>query len=1333
MRDFRKVSTLDLFMNQSFETEIDKKRYDLIVKRRLIQNSLNSENDSSDKNSNELPTKSIKKKIPEMVLDELKKEAEEGGAQEQFNLGSYYITTMNSSVSSIKNAFQCYKNAAENGLKEAQFNLGIFYMYGILMEKPDREKGFFWYKKSSAQGFSRAMLCVALCYELGFGVEIDEKKAFKILKSMENERNNFPVQYCLGIYYENGIGVKIDKKKAFEYYKICANGGYDKGQLRTAICYEYGIGVKQDYKKAFNKYKKAVRNGNIEAKYLMGRCYELGIGTNADPKKAFTIYNELENSLCEDAIYRLAYCYEHSIGTEANHKKAFKIYNELARIGNEDAMFYLTECYEGNREIVADLEEDKANNEIASSCNLKKCYKDVDKQAKGIESINNKEKVANLVCNDLEYKCEKLDKIDLEKNNLSKYDSDKNNTDKIDMRENNKQKIQSGENDYKIKNQKDSDVMQSQKNFYEIKDSGNNQSICEDNRLFSQEDEILFDENLRINIFLEQTIYKQIKDNNLENDLKKLVIKIDKCLNSSNGSLNFNSLGFKKYEGVSNKIYGFDFNNRVNDSDRIIACFVDDYIKKNEFDFNRYSSDVFQHKSGIILFSIAKHNDQEREAQKISKRINGNFYKGDEFKFLHEQRGYHNTNSVVNSNQNNLQDNMTFRAIDINNSDIIYQEVLTKGQSQYINIFIQKSISFILSGIAGSGKTLSTINSIPDMVKKIKNIGSSRKILYVTFSNNLKEYVKEKVMENYYEFSEYIDIKTFEDICTEINYKYNNKKIDRSRIITQNSCNKNFIKFLEELYRTSRESNVLKFIRKYINEKNIIYSEIFGILKGSMYSDWDREEKNIVKEEYYIENKPQIIEDYKIFDKDDRKILYSIAEKYNKWLEENNYYDINDIAFELQSLIKEKDINYEYVVVDEIQDFTEVQIYMLFLLAKKQEIYRKNKTRKILLVGDPNQIINPTFFKIGRLRKLFYINDYEYEDKRLNENFRNSINIMKMNNIVNDIINDKLPARKEEERQYEITKNSKVGVIEQVKATEKNLKIIFSEIDASATVALIVSDDEKKQYLKENYGCENAFTISEVKGKEFDNVIVYNILSDYADVYEGVYKKESLKEGHYSYYFNRFYVSITRANYNLVLIEEMETQILAEIKQKLGDNLKYIENINSLKDLNLGEIIGDSVELFTTGMKFLYDEKYSIAKKYFNLSIEKNSKKLAKLCETFEVDGRYEQKGDSLFEIGEYKLAQAYYEKSYNFSKFAIMYLYLDDLSYEKQLREFYKYIEKEEIDFYKLFDEYAVRFERLQTILKNKVNKTKKINSEIKGKVKNINKLFECINKSFS
>lgn len=1206
-----------------------------------------------------------------LAVSELKEQAEDGDVEAQFCLANYYFVLKENE--DAKTAFKWYKKASENGSKEAQYNLAGLFINGIGTEE-DEEDAFKWYEESAKQGLVKSKICLALCYEHGIGVDEDEKKAFELLRAIE-DKNNSILQYCLGVYYEKGIGVEKDPKKAFDYYKSCANSGYDKGQLRAAICYEQGIGVKQDYKKAFNRYKKAVSNNNEDAKYMLGRCYEQGIGTNVDYKKAFSLYEELKGIGHEQGFYRLAYCYEHGIGVEEDKKKAFELYNELASMDNEDAKFYLAQCNELDRRKVSEtIEQDL----------------------------------------DIEGNEQSID-IDIEENNEKPvYDIEEIDENIIDDIEEN------------VELNYDEDFQENQELVVDTAEIIDDMETCEDEELFS--------ENLGINVFLEQTIFKQVKDNNLESDLKKLIVKIDKCLNSTNKALNFKSLGFKKYEGVNNKIYGFDFNNKINDSDRIIACFVEDYAKKNEFDFERYSHNQNKDKQGIILFSIAKHNDQEREALKVSKRINSNFYDENKFKNLNKAKGK-NIRSIIKKRgtSDNKENNMTFRAIDFNDKEIVYQEVLTKDQAKNIDKFIQTSEPFILSGIAGSGKTLSTINLIPDMVEKIKNNNATDKILYVTFSNNLKEYVKSKVMENYYDLNEYVDIRTFEDVCAEINYKYNNKKIDRSKIITQNSYNKSFAKFLNWLHRTSRDANILKFIKKYENEKNIIYSEIFGILKGSMYVDWDRKESNIVKAEYYIKPSKKIVEDYKIFDEDDRQIVYSITEKYNDWLVENDYYDINDIAFDLQGLIEEKSINYEYVVIDEVQDFTEVQLYMLFLLAKEQEIYGKNKTRKILLAGDPNQIINPTFFKIGRLTKLFYLHGYNYEIERLNENFRNSINIMKMNNIVNEIINDKLPARKEEDRQDEITKNNKTGVIEQVEATENNLKVIFGEIDASAKVALIVSDDEKKEYLKEKYGCKNAFTISEFKGKEFDNIIAYNILSDYADIYEEIYRKEDVKEGHYSYYFNRFYVSITRANYNLVLIEEKDTKILQEIKEKLGDDLKYIEKVSRFKDLNLGEVVGDSLDLFNLGMKFFYDERYSVAKNYFVRSVEPNSNSLAQLCDLFEEDGKYEEKGDKLFEIGEYKLAQSYYEKAYEFSKFAIMYLYIDSLSYEKQLREFYNCLDRQNISFSDLFDEYANKYDKLGDILRHKVIKTEKLQENIQAKMSDINKIFANISTKFN
>lgn len=510
-----------------------------------------------------------------------------------------------------------------------------------------------------------------------------------------------------------------------------------------------------------------------------------------------------------------------------------------------------------------------------------------------------------------------------------------------------------------------------------------------------------------------------------------------------------------------------------------------------------------------------------------------------------------------------------------------------------------------------------------------------------------------------------------------------------------------------------------KYQKDFLNSANkeLIYSEIFGILKGSMYINWDRRNKNIIYKDYYL-NDEKVIGDYKAFKGKDREYIYFIAEKYNQWLKKNQRYDINDLAFNLFDVIKENSIGYEYVIVDEVQDFTEVQIYMLFLLTKEYNLNITSNTKRIFLAGDPNQVINPTFFKVGRLKTLFYINGYDCNNEILHENFRNSHKIMDINNIVNDIINDKLPARKLEEQQKEILKNNKSGIVELVKYSEKNLKIIIEGIKDSSKIALIVSDEYKKSEIINKFDCNNIFTISEIKGREFDNIIVYNVISDNASVYEEVYNKDKINEGHYSYYFNRFYVSITRANYNLVLIEEKETKLLKEIKSKLGNKLDYVYDINSFEDLNLGEINGSSLDLLELGIEFIYDENFEKAKFYLNRSEEQEAKGYLDACNLIlSLENPDDYKKASIFlDLKKYKLAQDYLNKTHDYKLAAILYLYRDELPNKNQL--FINYIKNNDMNLNDVCKEYLPTSQKVMQFLKEEESVYNELDISILKKV---------------
>ncbi|SHF12441.1 UvrD-helicase domain-containing protein [Caloramator proteoclasticus] len=93
----------------------------------------------------------------------------------------------------------------------------------------------------------------------------------------------------------------------------------------------------------------------------------------------------------------------------------------------------------------------------------------------------------------------------------------------------------------------------------------------------------------------------------------------------------------------------------------------------------------------------------------------------------------------------------------------------------------------------------------------------------------------------------------------------------------------------------------------------------------------------MIKRETYL----SLPADYSIFNEDEKNYIYDLSLKYQAWLDENGYYDENDLAILVLKKIKNNEIEkYDYILVDEIQDLTELQILMLIeLLKDKSNIF----------------------------------------------------------------------------------------------------------------------------------------------------------------------------------------------------------------------------------------------------------------------------------------------------------------------------------------------------------------------------------------------------------
>ena len=103
--------------------------------------------------------------------------------------------------------------------------------------------------------------------------------------------------------------------------------------------------------------------------------------------------------------------------------------------------------------------------------------------------------------------------------------------------------------------------------------------------------------------------------------------------------------------------------------------------------------------------------------------------------------------------------------------------------------------------------------------------------------------------------------------------------------------------------------------------------------------------------------------EYSVYDKAQRTVIHELCVLYDNWLVENKLYDDNDLA---RRVIDRKSCEgkYDFAVLDEVQDLTEMQIYALYKICKNPSY--------MVFAGDIHQVINPTFFSEERIRKLYY-------------------------------------------------------------------------------------------------------------------------------------------------------------------------------------------------------------------------------------------------------------------------------------------------------------------------------------------------------------------------
>ena len=264
----------------------------------------------------------------------------------------------------------------------------------------------------------------------------------------------------------------------------------------------------------------------------------------------------------------------------------------------------------------------------------------------------------------------------------------------------------------------------------------------------------------------------------------------------------------------------------------------------------------------------------------------------------------------------------------------------------------------------------------------------------------------------------------------------------------------------------------------------------------------------------------------------DREEIYKIAEYYQNTLDERGLWDEIDLSKRALQLIgSSSDYTYDLVVCDEVQDFADVQLSLIFRFARSH--------RFIFLAGDMKQVINPSGFRWEEVRNKFYERGVQVpEVVNLNLNFRCVGNIVRLANRLLDLKRELVGLSGDEAREEWKFNGKPPFLIHGIPESEMKGQIM---ITGAGQIVLARSNAEQSK-LKKALGTEMVFTVHEAKGLEFDTVMLWKFCQDKKskEIWRKIKYNHHFDERQYPHIkheLNLLYVAVTRARNTLIIYD----------------------------------------------------------------------------------------------------------------------------------------------------------------------------------------------------
>lgn len=588
----------------------------------------------------------------------------------------------------------------------------------------------------------------------------------------------------------------------------------------------------------------------------------------------------------------------------------------------------------------------------------------------------------------------------------------------------------------------------------------------------------------------------------------------------------------------------------------------------------------------------------------------------------------------------------------LSNSDNVNFPYLSKEQQSLV---MTEDDNVIVQGVAGSGKTNICIEKIVFTASR-EYLG---KVLYSTYSrgllidtqkrinlivNNLNSFLsdykqgriifvdndRKRAIEN--KLGIYFAEATVKEICIKIEkiIDFLQNKVDffliedlykkvtgkkEIKIAGEKFFTDSYIKNIKDHQLTGKLNKI-----KYLSAE-VIYKEIYGALSG--YYNPEKNGRELTVKEYTEMRADS-------FTASECAIIYSLYKDYLSFLEKNNLLDNNIMS---RSLLCSADLpKYSLTILDEVQDMTEINLYLIKIISIK-----------MFCVGDALQMINPSYFSFTYLKNLLYEKNIINVSKLVN-NYRNT---EKISEVIESL--SKVNTAKFGVHNFVIEGKGMESGIDTDAVFVKDEAIIEDMAKQNYdSITIVVSGVKTKEKLRKILPNQEILTVSEIKGLERDIVVLYDIISDNREKWDAlertiISRKQAKENSVFRYYFNLFYVGLSRAKAHLYVVEGFQTPILYNF---FSDNFTLLNRTDAIDKLNkvASKLLIGQVEMIKRTSQFLLLGQYDNARQTANKIIDALERQQyldrIDVYENYVSGGEYRNAGIRFWELNMYNDAE---------------------------------------------------------------------------------------------